>query len=61
MDKKLQAFIGIMLFYAVLTYLVFPVGFYYLINKSLVSAGHGFIVGSLVSIALWLGVGRKMV
>jgi hypothetical protein len=50
-----------MLFYAVLTYLVFPVGFYYLINKSLVSAGHGFIVGSLVSIALWLGVGRKMV
>jgi hypothetical protein len=61
MDKKLQAFIGIMLFYAVLTYLVFPVGFYYLINKSLVSAGHGFIVGSLVSIALWLGVGRKMI
>jgi hypothetical protein len=61
MDKKLQAFIGIMLVYAVLTYLVFPVGFYYLINKSLVSAGHGFIVGSLVSIALWLGVGRKMV
>ncbi len=61
MDKKLQTFVGIMLFYAVLTYLVFPVGFYYLINKSLVSAGHGFIVGSLVSIALWLGVGRKMV
>ena len=61
MDKKLQAFVGIMLFYAVLTYLVFPIGFYYLINKSLVSAGHGFIVGSLVSIALWLGVGRKMV
>ncbi len=61
MDKKLQAFVGIMLFYAVLTYLVFPVGFYYLINKSLVSAGHGFIVGSLVSIALWLGVGRKMI
>ena len=61
MDKKLQAFIGIMLFYAVLTYLVFPVGFYYLINKSLVSAGNGFIVGSLVSIALWLGVGRTMV
>lgn len=61
MDKKLQTFVGIMFFYAVLTYLVFPVGFYYLINKSLVSAGHGFIVGSLVSIALWLGVGRKMV
>lgn len=61
MDKKLQTFVGIMFFYAVLTYLVFPVGFYYLINKSLVSAGHGFIAGSLVSIALWLGVGRKMV
>jgi hypothetical protein len=61
MDKKLQTFVGIMLFYALLTYLVFPVGFYYLINKSLVSAGNGFIVGSLVSIALWLGVGRTMV
>ena len=61
MDKKLQTFVGIMLFYALLTYLVFPVGFYYLINKSLVSAGNGFIVGSLVSISLWLGVGRTMV
>jgi hypothetical protein len=61
MDKKLQTFVGIMFFYAVLTYLVFPLGFYYLINKSLMGAGHGFVAGSLVSIGLWLGVGRTMI
>ena len=61
MDKKMQTFVGIMAFYAILTFIVFPVGFYYLVNKSLMSAGNGFVVGSLVSIALWLGFGRNMI
>jgi hypothetical protein len=56
-----QTFIGIMFFYAILSYVIFPVGFYYIVDKSAKSAGNGFVVGSLVSIALWLVVGRKRI
>jgi len=55
-----QTFIGIMAFYAVLTYIVFPLVFYYLGKKKLVNAGYGFVAGSVVSVALWLMVGSKM-
>lgn len=61
MDSKLRLFLGIMLFYILLSYVLFPLGFYYLVDKSLSSAGNGFIVGSIISIVLWLSVGRKMV
>ena len=61
MDSKLRLFLGIMLFYILLSYVLFPLGFYYLVNKSLSSAGNGFVVGSIVSLVLWLSVGRKMV
>ena len=61
MDSKLRLFLGIMLFYILLSYVLFPLGFYYLVNKSLSSAGNGFVVGSIVSLVLWLTVGRKMV
>jgi len=54
-------FIGIMLFYMILSYVVFPAAFYYFAGKSLASAGNGFIVGSVISVILWLSVGRKMV
>ena len=57
---KLQTFVGIMAFYAVLSYLIFPLTFYYLGKKSLINAGYGFIIGSVVSILLWLIVGSKM-
>jgi hypothetical protein len=57
---KVETFIGIMAFYAVLTYLVFPVTFYYLGKKNLVNAGYGFIVGSVVSVLLWVSIGSKM-
>lgn len=60
MDSKLQKFIGIMAFYILLSYILFPLGFYYLVGKSLLNAGNGFIVGSVISIALWLMVGRNM-
>jgi hypothetical protein len=61
MNPKLQMFIGIMAFYAVIAYIVFPVGFYYLIEKSLASAGNGFIVGSVVAVILWLVVGKNLI
>lgn len=61
MDSKLRLFLGIMLFYILLSYVLFPLGFYYLVDKSLSSAGNGFIVGSILSLILWLSVGRKMV
>lgn len=57
---NIKTFIGIMAFYAVLTYIVFPLVFYYLGKKKLVNAGYGFITGSVVSVALWLTVGSKM-
>ena len=53
-------FLGIMLFYILLSYVLFPLGFYYLVNKSLSSAGNGFIVGSILSILLWHFYGSKM-
>jgi len=61
MDSKLRLFLGIMLFYILLSYVLFPLGFYYLVDKSLSSAGNGFVVGSILSLVLWLSVGRKMV
>ena len=61
MTPKLQIFIGIMAFYALLAYVVFPVGFYYLIEKSLASAGNGFIVGSIIAVILWLVVGKNLI
>jgi hypothetical protein len=61
MDSKFLLFFQIMAFYIVLSYVLFPLGFYYLVEKSLVSAGNGFITGSVLSILLWIGVGRKMI
>ena len=60
MDKT-QTFIGIMAFYAFLSYILFPIIFYYLGKKKLVNAGYGFIAGSIVSIVLWLTVGNQMI
>ena len=47
-------FLSVMAFYILLSYLIMPLAFYYLGDKTLMSAGNGFIVGSLVSVALWL-------
>lgn len=46
-------FVGVMVFYAVLSYVVMPVAFYNFFGKNLNSAGNGFVVGSLVSVLLW--------
>jgi hypothetical protein len=56
-----MTFIYIMLFYAFLSYFLGPIIFYYLGNKSLKNAGYGFVIFSIISIALWFGYGQKMV
>jgi hypothetical protein len=61
MDKNLQMFVGILIFYFVLSYLLFPLGFYYLIDRSLISAGSGFVIGSVISIFLWIRFGRRII
>jgi hypothetical protein len=60
MDANMQKFLAVMGFYIILSYVVFPVGFYYLSGKTLASAGNGFVLGSIVSIVLWFMFGRKM-
>ena len=62
MEKtKFNTFIYIMAVYIFISYVLGPIAFYYLIDKSLLSAGNGFIAGSILSIILWLVVGSKMV
>lgn len=59
--SKFQTFLGIMAFYILLSYIVFPFAFYYLMGKTLTSAGNGFVVGSGLSIILWYFYGRHLV
>ena len=62
MDKaRFYTFLYIMAVYIFISYVLGPVAFYYLMDKTLVSAGNGFIAGSILSIILWLVVGSKMV
>jgi hypothetical protein len=61
MKANVQTYMGIMVFYVFLSYVLFPLGFYYLIDKTLLSAGNGFIVGSIVSIILWTTYGKTLV
>ena len=61
MSPSFQSFFMIMLFYILLSYVVGPMFFYYFVEKSLLSAGNGFVVGSVLSIMLWYGYGSKMI
>lgn len=61
MKANFKMYISIMFFYIFLSYVLFPLGFYYFINKTLLSAGNGFIVGSIISILLWLTYGKTLV
>lgn len=54
-------FAQIMLFYILLTFFIMPFLFYFFIKKSDASAGNGFVVGSILSLMLWLFYGSKMV
>ena len=57
----LQKFAVVMAFYAVLACVIMPVAFYYIVAKTVSSAGNGFILGSVVSVLLWIFVGSKYV
>jgi len=57
----MQVFMGIMVFYAIITYIIGPIVGYYFGGRTLNSAGNGFIVGSLISIILWYSFGQKIV
>jgi len=61
MANNFSLFISIMAFYAFLSAILGPLIFYYFVDRSLPSAGNGFIVGSLMSIVLWMMVGSKMI
>lgn len=61
MSNKFSAFVSIMAFYILLSYLAFPMIFFYFVEKSYASAGNGFVLGSLISIGLWYGYGRTMI
>ena len=61
MSNKFSAFVSIMAFYIFLSYLLFPMIFFYFVEKSYSSAGNGFVLGSLISIGLWYGYGRTMI
>lgn len=52
---------AVMAFYAVITYMLFPVIAYFLFGKTLEAAGNGFIVGSVISVVLWKVYGFGMV
>jgi len=52
---------GVMAFYAVLTYLLFPAIAYFFFGKTLEALGNGFIVGSIVSVVLWKVYGFGLV
>jgi pilus assembly protein TadC len=62
MEKsKFNTFLYIMAVYIFISYVLGPIVFYYFIDKSLLSAGNGFVAGSILSIILWFMVGSKMV
>ena len=56
-----QKYIQIMLFYILLSYIIFPVIAYYTLGKTFDAAGKGFMLGSIISILLWWFYGRMMV
>ena len=58
---NITKYAGVMAFYAVLTYILFPVIAYFLFGKTLEAAGNGFIAGSVVSVVLWKVYGFGLV
>jgi hypothetical protein len=58
---NINKYAGVMAFYAVLTYILFPAIAYFFFGKTLEAAGNGFIAGSVVSVVLWKMVGMGVV
>ena len=47
-------FMTVMVFYAVLSCAVMPAIFYYVGDRTLMTAGNGFLVGNVVTVLMWL-------
>jgi len=50
-----------MAFYLLLSFLIGPAMGYYLMGKTVDAAANGWIAGSVISIGLWMTVGKNMV
>lgn len=61
MKPSTKTFIQIMGFYIVLSYIIGPVLFYFAFGRDLQAAGHGYVIGSILSIILWYKKGSKMI
>lgn len=61
MSPNFLTFAQIMLFYILLSYVVGPLIGYYAIDNSFKSAGTGFVVGSIISVVLWMNYGQALV
>lgn len=61
MSKATSTFLAIMAFYIFLSYVLFPMIFFYFVERTLLSAGNGFALGSIISILLWYSYGYKMI
>ena len=61
MNFNITKYTGVMAFYAVLTYILFPVIAYFMFGKTLEAAGNGFIAGSGISVVLWKVFGYGLV
>jgi len=56
-----KQFTIVMAFYAVISYILFPLFSYFMFGQTLEAAGNGFIFGTLLSIVLWKSYGFQMV
>jgi len=59
-DKTIK-FIQIMMFYVLLSFILFPLLSYYVFDNTLESAGNGYVVGSIISLLLWQFYGKKII
>ena len=56
---NINVYASIMIFYIILSYIIGPVIGYYSLGRTTCAAGHGFVIGSVISIILWYTVGYK--
>ena len=56
-----SSLLQVMMFYFGLSYILAPIGAYYLVGKDSLTVGNAWAGGSIVSVILWFTVGRTMV
>lgn len=61
LPSNVTQYLKIMIFYVFISYIIFPLSGYFIFGKSLQSAGHGFVLGSIISIILWYSYGRNLI